>query len=162
MSDDTAGDAGTTDTPNAETWVFTFGFGHTHPRTGRSLANHYVRVPGTYEQARARMLERFGNRWAFQYETVEMARGRGHHELTELPFTSYEPGELRPPTDTELAAGVWPLETIDVGNGTAWNTPFYPTFAQVHRMFTEYNIPHAAHIDYGDCGSHTIIVVWDV
>lgn len=48
-------------------WFFTFGFGHTHPLTGESLANKGIRFEGTYESARSEMVERFGIKWAFQY-----------------------------------------------------------------------------------------------
>lgn len=48
-------------------WIFTFGFGHTHPVTGEPLANRYVRLPGDYEQARRAMIAHFGIQWAFQY-----------------------------------------------------------------------------------------------
>lgn len=50
-------------------WLFTFGYGHTHPESGESLANKGVRFEGTYEGARAQMVERFGVKWAFQYES---------------------------------------------------------------------------------------------
>ena len=48
-------------------WVFTFGYGHVHPETGAKLDDHCVRFDGTYEEARAKMVERFGAKWAFQY-----------------------------------------------------------------------------------------------
>lgn len=48
-------------------WIFTFGFGHSHPVTGASLAKCFIRIRGTYESSRAEMLRRFGTRWAYQY-----------------------------------------------------------------------------------------------
>ena len=48
-------------------WIFTFGYGHSHPQTGASLAKCFIRIRGTYESARAEMLRRFGTRWAYQY-----------------------------------------------------------------------------------------------
>ena len=48
-------------------WLFSFGYGHTHPDTGESLSDKAVRFGGTYEEARAKMVERFGVKWAFQY-----------------------------------------------------------------------------------------------
>lgn len=43
-----------------KTWVFTFGSGHEHE-------GHYVKIKGTFEEARAKMFERYGTAWAFQY-----------------------------------------------------------------------------------------------
>lgn len=45
-------------------WVFTFGCGQVH-------AGYYVKVYGTYAGARAKMFEKYGNKWAFQYSAVE-------------------------------------------------------------------------------------------
>lgn len=45
-------------------WIFTFGCGQKH-------AGHYVRIKGTYKEARAKMIEKFGTEWAFQYEASE-------------------------------------------------------------------------------------------
>lgn len=54
-------------------WIFTFGFGHTHPRTGESLANCFIRIRGTREAARAEMVKRFALKWAFDYPSEEDA-----------------------------------------------------------------------------------------
>lgn len=45
-------------------WIFTFGCGQEH--TG-----YYVRIHGTYRGARAKMCEKYGDEWAFQYSAVE-------------------------------------------------------------------------------------------
>ncbi len=45
-------------------WVFTFGFGQPH-------AGHCVRIPGTYDEARQKMMDRYGPHWAFQYSAEE-------------------------------------------------------------------------------------------
>lgn len=63
-------------------WIFTFGFDHINPITGERLNNHYVRIPGSHEQARAEMQSRFGNRWSMQYPTGW--HGIDKYELTEL------------------------------------------------------------------------------
>lgn len=42
------------------TWYFTFGYGHEHEC-------HYVKIEGTFDEARRRMCELFGDKWAFQY-----------------------------------------------------------------------------------------------
>lgn len=47
-----------------EEWIFTFGVGHEH-------RGHFIRIKGTYEEARAKMCEIFGMRWAFQYSAEE-------------------------------------------------------------------------------------------
>lgn len=60
-------------TPQAERWIFTFGFGHTHPITGESLAKCYVVIHGTNYEARDEMVRRFGYKWAFQYPSEEKA-----------------------------------------------------------------------------------------
>lgn len=69
-----------------EQWLFTFGFGHVHPETGESLANRCVRFDGSYQQARAEMVKRFGIKWAFQY-ACDAKLGRDPRELSpeELP-----------------------------------------------------------------------------
>lgn len=48
-------------------WYFTFGVGH-YPPPGR-----YIVIRGTMESSRLEMIARFGQRWAFQYESAEEA-----------------------------------------------------------------------------------------
>ena len=48
-------------------WIFTFGHGH-HPNH-----NYFVRVFGTFEEAREKMVRNFGRQWAMQYESEEKA-----------------------------------------------------------------------------------------
>ena len=80
------------------TWIFTFGYGQTDPRTGRSLADRYVIVDvdrdeaGFYDldAARRRMLVRFGNaggtgNWAFDYPDEEAA-GVNRYGLIQIDF----------------------------------------------------------------------------
>lgn len=64
-------------------WFFTFGSNHTHPVTGETLTNAFVRINGTHDSARAKMVEAFDNRWAFQYETAGEAGGE-RYGLTEV------------------------------------------------------------------------------
>lgn len=45
-------------------YVFTFGYGQKHE--GR-----FVRIFGTYAEARQEMIDRFGIEWAFQYSQEE-------------------------------------------------------------------------------------------
>lgn len=56
-----------------ETWIFTFGTDHTNPITGKSLFKNYVEIPGTWDEAREKMLNRFGNRFSMQYQNKEKA-----------------------------------------------------------------------------------------
>lgn len=48
-------------------WIFTFAGGHEYP--GR-----YVRVAGTHDEARDKMIDHFGLHWAFQYSEEEWER----------------------------------------------------------------------------------------
>lgn len=45
-------------------WIFTFGCGQQHE-------NHYVKIKGTYEEARDKMFELYGKEWALQYSEEE-------------------------------------------------------------------------------------------
>lgn len=45
-------------------WVFTFGVGHPHE-------GHYVKYFGTYAEARNRMIDKYGLKWAFQYPKTQ-------------------------------------------------------------------------------------------
>ncbi len=55
-------------------YVFTFGYGHYCPLSGSPLANHYTLIEGeTYEEARAKMVQHYGQKWAFQYDSPEQA-----------------------------------------------------------------------------------------
>lgn len=54
-------------------WIFTFGYGHTDPRSGTSLAECYCVIHGTFREARREMVEMFGVKWAHQYESRDAA-----------------------------------------------------------------------------------------
>lgn len=41
-------------------WIFTFGSGQQH-------AGYYVKIRGTFDEARAKMFEKYGEDWSFQY-----------------------------------------------------------------------------------------------
>ena len=47
-------------------WYFTFGFGHAY-------SGHYHVIRGGYGQARYEMFRRFGDKWAFQYDSASKA-----------------------------------------------------------------------------------------
>lgn len=65
--------------------TFTFGFDHTHPLTGESLARHYIQVPGDGDQSREIMLAAFGQDWAMQYLSPEKLKNAD--KMTELVWT---------------------------------------------------------------------------
>ena len=66
-------------------YVFTFGIGV--PNGGR-----FVRVYGTYEEARNQMFETYGRAWAFQYaegqwkQVLRDSKERGYPVETEMAF----------------------------------------------------------------------------
>jgi hypothetical protein len=64
-------------------YIFTFGFGHVHPLNGRSLAGWFVRIHGSFAEARREMVARFGIKWAHQYASEEKA-GVERFKLHEL------------------------------------------------------------------------------
>jgi len=57
-------------------WYFTFGFGQTY-------ASKYHVVYGTKDEAREKMFERFGSKWAMQYDSAEAA-GVDRYKLMEI------------------------------------------------------------------------------
>lgn len=54
------------------TYIFTFGSNHA-TEDGMSLGNYYVEIEGTYGEARQKLVEARGSKWAFQYDTKEEA-----------------------------------------------------------------------------------------
>jgi hypothetical protein len=50
--------------PCEKYYIFTFGCGMQH-------AGKYVKIKGTYGQARAKMFEKYGEDWSFQYSEDE-------------------------------------------------------------------------------------------
>ena len=49
---------------NQQWFIFTFGCGQPHE-------DKYVRVFGTFGEARAKMIDKYGRQWAFQYTSEE-------------------------------------------------------------------------------------------
>lgn len=45
-------------------WIFTFGY-------GQQYEGMYVKIYGTFDSARRKMFERYGDEWAFQYSEKE-------------------------------------------------------------------------------------------
>ena len=67
-----------------EEWIFTFGDGH-------ELEGKCVRIPGTWEEARQKMINKYGLHWAFQYSAEEwenMKKNKWYGEFLEkeVPF----------------------------------------------------------------------------
>jgi hypothetical protein len=55
-------------------WHFTFGPNHAHPATGEKLGQAYVVIPGTYAEARQKMIAEFGQKWSrHQYANAQLA-----------------------------------------------------------------------------------------
>lgn len=75
--------------------VFTFGYGHVDPITGVPLAEKCAIVTASdASRCRDLMIEHFGNRWAFEYDSVEQAtppgtRIRVHVRVDELTGLMY-------------------------------------------------------------------------
>ena len=57
-------------------WIFTFGVGSPH-------GQEFVRITGSWDDAREEMVRRFGTAWAFQYPSEEAA-GVKRYRLTEI------------------------------------------------------------------------------
>lgn len=64
---------GCPDLPCERWWVFTFGWGQPHQ-------GKYVRIRGTYGQARKKMIEKYGLHWAFQYSAEEWRKAEENPE----------------------------------------------------------------------------------
>jgi len=65
-------------------WIFTFGANH-------ELEGKCVRVTGTKEEARQKMIDKYGLHWAFQYSAEEWERMKrdewyGEFLEKEIPF----------------------------------------------------------------------------
>ena len=65
--------------PKKEYWIFTFGCGHKY-------GGKYVRIAGDYNEARNKMVQKYGTEWAFQYseEEWEKYRIQGYAVETEM------------------------------------------------------------------------------
>lgn len=59
---------GKIDLDEVRDWYFTFGMGHVDPITHISVTKTYIKINGTYEDARSKMFEFFGSNWSHQYK----------------------------------------------------------------------------------------------
>lgn len=75
----------TEQTETKQSWHFTFGSGNTHPVTGVDLSGRYVTISGSYDDARAEMLARFGRGWCDQYEAYADGSAWIPEQMEELP-----------------------------------------------------------------------------
>jgi hypothetical protein len=66
-------------------WFFTFGTNHLHPDTGKNLGNSCVRVHGTFQSARAAIIDVFGTTWCGRYDSADEA-GIERFGLTKIPL----------------------------------------------------------------------------
>ena len=64
-----------------EYWIFTFGYGQDH-------GGRFVKIYGSYGEARHKMFIKYGDKWAFQYSASEwedwVKRGISHETLLEV------------------------------------------------------------------------------
>jgi hypothetical protein len=74
--------------PIVQDWIFTFGFAHT--ARGVPARDLYVRINGTYRDARAVMNAYFGNSWCAQYGS-EGEAGVQRFNLNELSLKGLTP-----------------------------------------------------------------------
>lgn len=77
------------DIHRVDDWVFTFGPVHVHPVTGAPLRDRYIRIHGTWVEARRRMLMMFGQKWSHQSPGVKAAEYEREYGNTELPESEW-------------------------------------------------------------------------
>ena len=72
----------------AKSFVFTFGLSN-------PCAGHFVRIEGSYMTARAKMIELFKDRWAFQYSDeewdayIDQLNKMGVNDLVQIHLDAY-------------------------------------------------------------------------
>jgi len=59
-------------------YIFTFG-------SGQDNAGKYIRLKGSYESTRSKMIERFGNKWSFQYSEDDWNKWIDYSKLLGCP-----------------------------------------------------------------------------
>jgi hypothetical protein len=74
-------------------WYFTFGYDHYHPTTGERLHKSYVRIHGTCDSTRDKMLAAFGQFWAFQYTGEQKPKRIDKYGMTEVAMPGAVSGE---------------------------------------------------------------------
>ena len=72
------------DIERVDDWIFTFGTAHRHPETGAPLKDKYIRIRGTWGEARELMLAMFSNKWSHQSSSDKAAEYERKYGTTEL------------------------------------------------------------------------------
>ncbi len=75
-------------TSKKEEWIFTFG-------SGQQNDGCFVRIPGTWGEAREKMIKKYGLEWAFQYSADEWEDWERRRPIwvpaeVEIPFKEAE------------------------------------------------------------------------
>lgn len=70
-------------------WFFTFGMTHQSPH-GEDVRDRFIRIHGTYRDAREIMIAYFGTTWCGQYESAQDA-GVHFFNLKELSIRDFTP-----------------------------------------------------------------------
>jgi len=52
-----------------QSWIFTFGIGHL-------MSKYAIKINGTFDEAREKMVEQFGRKWCSQYSVREFEGDR--------------------------------------------------------------------------------------
>lgn len=68
---------------DSQYWIFTFGCGQPH-------AGKYVKIKGSFDEARAEMIKRYGKEWAFQYSAESWEKMKNDPETRWLMETELE------------------------------------------------------------------------
>jgi hypothetical protein len=74
-----------------QAWYFTFRYDATDRETGTALSGRYVRIVGTYEQARQQAVDRFGGYWIADQTTEDEVGDLLSEGLSELRIAPPEP-----------------------------------------------------------------------
>jgi hypothetical protein len=74
-----------------QAWYFTFRYDATDRETGNDLSDRYVRIVGTYEQARQQAVDRFGGYWIADQTTEDEIGDLLSEGLSELRIAPPEP-----------------------------------------------------------------------
>lgn len=117
------------DINRVDDWIFTFGPVHVHPVTGASLRDHYVRIHGTWVEARRRMLSMFGQKWSHQSPSTKAADYEREYGNKELPESQWPGAPERPAvmkTREEVLAAINDRDPCLDGRDRARLAAFFP------------------------------------
>lgn len=117
------------DINRVDDWIFTFGPVHVHPVTGASLRDHYVRIHGTWVEARRRMLSMFGQKWSHQSPGAKAADYEREYGNRELPESQWPGAPERPAvmkTRVEVLAAIKDRDPCIDGRDRVRLAEFFP------------------------------------